>query len=166
MFQKHIPGAEVMMPSNELLMPVSDVAHIANDMLGPFPILQFFAALLVFAMVAVGGFAWIKGQKLNEPLSAPRAPEGAIQLFFDGPLKAIFDYLQEIRQRQISNRLEVKDDIAVIISNQRNTLSAEIEDSKRSLQKCMEDGFRQMHDRLDDFNNLLVRMDERDKNRK
>lgn len=141
-------------------------SHIpGTELLGPFPILQFFAALIVLVVIGAAGFVWLKGQKSNEPLSAPRAPEAAIQLFFDGPLKAIFEYLQDIRTRVSGLRMEMRDEFAQLLSSHRATVIREIETSRDDTRREMKDGMDDINDKLKDINDILVRMDERDKNK-
>lgn len=148
------------------------IPKIPTDMFGPYPILQFFAALIVFVCFAIGGLVYLKGKAAGD-LSAPKSNEAAVQLFFEGPLKAIFDYLQAIRATQEANSATlsntsagIRDMFAGLLSGHRQQLTKEIYDAKAEVKEEIQ----RMHDEnksaLKDINDLLVRMDERDKQRR
>jgi hypothetical protein len=104
-----------MLPHDVQLAQIGELKP-AFELLGPYPILQFFAALIVLSVVGFGGLAWLKGEKIAkaekaQSLDSPRSPEAAFQLFFDGPLKAIFDVLHEIQTAQATAKLEYKDQL-------------------------------------------------------
>jgi hypothetical protein len=113
-----------------LLMPSLDLPgrtpEALERLLGPYPILQFAAAAIVVVVTAIGALAWLKGEKWGkasaeaEKVSASQPP--AVQLYFDGPLKAIFETLNDIKGRQLVGRLEIKDDFAALLSTSRHSL--------------------------------------------
>jgi gas vesicle protein len=143
----------------------------AFDALGPYPILQFFAALIIFTVFAIGGIAWLKGEKFAKaeamkPLDAPRSPEAATQLFFDGPLKAIFDTMHEIQTAQSLNKLELKDMVAQLLSQNKGAVIDAIAQAQTELQADMENVKRELHSRheqdaaqLREMRDILVRME-------
>lgn len=102
--------------------PVQSQVPIPNlDLLDSYPTLKFLAALITFAIVVIGGLAWLKGEKMgkaegSQSLTSPRAQDAAVQLFFDGPLKAIFDDLQALKAGQQMNKLEYRDETARLVS--------------------------------------------------
>jgi hypothetical protein len=119
---------KVIIAASALARPeVLDIAFTPGEAiqaLGPYPILQFFAALIVLVVLAVGGMAWLRGEKkgkaaLESGLDAPRHPEAAVQLFFDGPLRAIFDSLSKVEHALALSKLENKDSVAEMLSATR-----------------------------------------------
>lgn len=104
----------------------------AFDALAHYPFLQALAALIFLGAICIGGLGWIKGEKLaraelKTPLDAPRSTEGAVQLFFDGPLKAIFDVLHEIQTTLSLAKLEHKDVLLEALSIQKAALRETME---------------------------------------
>jgi hypothetical protein len=110
----------------------------ALEALGPYPIIQFFAALIIMVVMGIGGLAWLKSEKKAKadaaiaPLDVPRTPDGAIQLFFDGPLKAIFDCLHLIQTALALNKLETKDTLAAMLSSSRGVVMSTFAESQAS----------------------------------
>lgn len=158
--------------SEPALAAEGGLPKIPTDMLGPYPILQFFAALIVFACFAFGGLVYIKGKAATD-ISAPKSNEAAVQLFFEGPLKAIFDYLQAIRATQEVNAATlsnagagIKDMVAGLLSGHRQQITKEIDDAKAEVKEEIHRMHKENSDALKDINDLLVRLDERDKQRR
>jgi hypothetical protein len=143
----------------------------ALDALGPYPILQFFAALIVVLCFAFGGVLLLKGEKFakkeaNLPLDAPRSEHAAVQLFFDGPLKAIFDVLHEIQTAQAMNLLEVKDVLARLLSEQRQAIAdlagaraAEVKDALEDDTREKLAHFANVENQLREMRDMLVRIE-------
>src|SRR5690349_19993388 len=71
------------------------------DALDAYPTLKFLAAIMTIVMLVVGGLGWLRSEKFAKkeaatPLDASHTPDAAIQFFFEGPLKAIFEALRRI----------------------------------------------------------------------
>jgi hypothetical protein len=128
----------------------------ALEALGPYPILQFFAALIILIVVGIGGLAWLRGEKQAkadaaiQPLDHPRSPEGAVQLFFDGPLRAIFDSLTRLEAAMAVGKLENKDVVAALLSATRNTVLDAMTQAQAEVEGSMEinrrDAVEALHD--------------------
>jgi hypothetical protein len=159
----------------------------ALDALGPFPILQFFAALIVVIVVGVGGIAWLKGEKVAKERSLmPRpgsSPDGTVQLYFDGPLKAIFDSLQRIEGNSAAlaaltlighrletalatSKLETKDALAVMLSGSKhqvlNALAlarADILNEINQAQQASDRRAQEQSQELGEMRDMLVRIE-------
>jgi hypothetical protein len=148
-----------------------EIVKPAIELLGPYPILQFFAALIILCVVGIGGIAWLKGEKLAKaeaktPPDAPRSQEAAVQLFFDGPLKATFDVLHEIQTAQATNKLELKDQLLEALSANRHLVFQAIDEAtslivsevrtNRTELSARNEG---IHNELRSMRDLLVRLD-------
>jgi hypothetical protein len=115
-----------------LLMPLLEPSPTTlpgvDSILGQYPILQFGVAIIVFVCSVVGTLLLKRGEKLGRDslveasTPPPINPAAPIQMFFDGPLKAIFESLQDIKGRQLVGRLEMKEDVSVLIANSRHTV--------------------------------------------
>jgi hypothetical protein len=135
---------------------VLDIAFTPGEAiqaLGPYPILQFFAALIVLVVLAVGGMAWLRGEKkgkaaLESGLDAPRHPEAAVQLFFDGPLRAIFDSLSKVEHALALSKLENKDSVAEMLSATRHGVIDAVTQSQAEVENGMEINRRDMVDAI------------------
>jgi hypothetical protein len=138
----------------------------AFDALGPYPILQFFAALIVVICFAFGGILLLRGEKFARkeaatPLSAPRTEQAAVQMFFDGPLKAIFDVLHEIQTAQTLAALEQKDVIARALSEQRVAILNQVNQCHAELASDIENDKRDNGAVLREMRDKLVAIDTR-----
>lgn len=96
-----------------------------------------------------------KPDKTTLSLDVPRGSEAATTMYFSGPLRAIFDELQTIKARQQLNRLEIKDDFAVMLSSSRQQIC----DSVGETENRISHNVNSVHERLDDVNNNLIRID-------
>jgi hypothetical protein len=135
----------------------------ALDALGPYPILQFFAALIIVLCFAFGGILLLKGEKFakkeaSTPLDSPRSEHAAVQLFFDGPLKAIFDVLHEIQTTQATNKLELKDVVARLLSEQRQAIAELAAARATEVKAALEDDTREKLGHLANIENQLREM--------
>lgn len=162
-----------MVPDVPVLVVQAQLAELkpAFDALGPYPILQFFAALIVMIVIGIGGIAWLKGEKLAKAekatgLDGPRTQEAAVQLFFDGPLKAIFDVLHEIQTMQATSRLEYKDVLLNALSNNKAALYDTVVQLQAEIEGDLEANHRDGGGKLDtiakelrDIRDMLVRIE-------
>jgi hypothetical protein len=87
-------------------------------------------------------------------------------MFYQGPLKAIFDLLTDIRGRQSLNRLEVRDEFAQLLSAQPQCNLHTVGTALRDLEARNENRFRDVmeninsvHERIDGVNENLIRID-------
>lgn len=145
----------------------------AFDALGNYPILQFFAGLIIVLCFAFGGLLLLRGEKFarkeaatTAALDAPRSEQAAVQLFFDGPLKAIFDVLHEIQTAQSLNKLEYKDVIARLLSEQRQAIAELAQARAVEVKEALEDDTREklqhlavIDGQLRDMRDMLVRIE-------
>jgi hypothetical protein len=128
----------------------------ALEALGPYPILQFFAALIIMIVIGIGGLAWLRGEKqakakadaVAHPLDAPRTPEAAVQLFFDGPLRAIFDCLTRLEAAIAVGELKNKDATASLLSATRHGVIDAVTQSQAEVENSMEINRRDMVEAL------------------
>jgi hypothetical protein len=132
------------------------------EALGNYPILQFGVVLITFIVTCAGILGWKKGEKSTKDTSVevnlgPQQPPVA-ELHFDGPIKGIFDALQDIKGRQLLFRLEIKDDVAALLSQSRNVIVDCIHDALRDSNAATENRVRDLtvnmnslHERVDDL---------------
>jgi hypothetical protein len=194
MFRKsmmlHIIGAEGLVWLLQLY-PSRLEALEANPLkqgieaLGPFPILQMGAAVSLFIVICIGSLLFLKGMKLGKsnaeanvaPVGGPTNAAPAMELYFNGPLKAIFEMLSDIKGRQLIGRLELKEDFAILLSQSRHSLGDKLVTVQASVHDCVVEGLRdqsaalenrfrdlngninQIHHRMDDMQQLLARLD-------
>jgi hypothetical protein len=138
-------------------------------LLGPYPILQFAAAAIVVVVTAVGALAWLKGERWGKASAEAEkfnATQPAVQMYFDGPLKAIYETLNDIKGRQLVARLEIKDDFAVLLSTSRHTLVEHANELVRDHETNMDNRFRDLnnnvnalHTRIDQLIQLMGRVE-------
>jgi hypothetical protein len=139
----------------------------AFDALGNYPILQFFAGLIIVISFAFGGVLLLRGEKFarkeaaTAPLDAPRSEQAAVQLFFDGPLKAIFDVLHEIQTAQALAALEQRDVIARALSEQRVAILNQVNQCHAELASDIENDKRDNGAVLREMRDKLVAIDTR-----
>lgn len=148
------------------------------EALGPFPILQMGAALLLFMIIGIGSFLFLKGMKFGKGNEDKERPvSSATEVYFNGPLQAIFEALTDIKGRQLIARLEMKEDFAVLISASRHALADKLiivqdnvndamADAVRNHETSMENRFRDantninsLHSRMDDVMRSLARLE-------
>jgi hypothetical protein len=194
MFRKsmmlHIIGAEGLVWLLQLY-PSRLEALEANPLkqgieaLGPFPILQMGAAVSLFIVICIGSLLFLKGMKLGKsnaeanvaPVGGPTNAAPAMELYFNGPLKAIFEMLSDIKGRQLIGRLELKEDFAILLSQSRHSLGDKLVTVQASVHDCVVEGLRdqsaalenrfrdlngninQIHNRMDDMQQMLARLD-------
>lgn len=103
--------------------------------------------------------------KLSKAENASNA-NPAIEVYFNGPLKAIFETLTDIKGRQLIARLELKEDFAVLLSQTRNNLASSIAQVQEDINDQLENRFRDtngningVHTRLDDVMKSLARLE-------
>lgn len=159
--------------TSTLLMPLLDLPGKAPDslerLLGPYPILQFAAAAIVVVVTAVGALAWLKGEKWGKASAEADKASGtqtpAVQLYFDGPLKAIFETLNDIKGRQLVGRLEIKDDFAALLSSSRHSLLDKMMSSQSEIieriAEVLRDHDLNMDNRFRDLNNVATNSTDR-----
>jgi hypothetical protein len=139
----------------------------AFDALGSYPILQFFAGLIIVISFAFGGVLLLRGEKFARkeavalPLDAPRSEQAAVQMFFDGPLKAIFDVLHEIQTAQSLSTLEHKDVLARALSEQRIAILNHVSQCHAELTNDVENDKRDNGVVLREMRDKLVAIDTR-----
>jgi hypothetical protein len=102
------------------------------DRLGPYPILQFAAAVMVVCALA---FAIWRGTRDRRPASPPVPPEQRV--FLDGPIGAILGLLRDIREASRRAELHVE------------PLGEELRNQTREL--------REIRNQIDDLRNLKRR---------
>jgi hypothetical protein len=154
------------------------------EALGPFPILQVGAAVSLFIVICIGSLLFLKGMRLGKSnaeasvsVGGPTNAAPAMELYFNGPLKAIFEMLSDIKGRQLVGRLEMKEDIAILLSQSRHSLGDKLVTVQASVHDCVVEGltaqssalenrFRdlngninQIHQRLDDVVKTLARIE-------
>jgi hypothetical protein len=79
-------------------------------------------------------------------------------LFFDGPLKAIFDVLHEIQTTQATNKLELKDVVARLLSEQRQAIAELAAARATEVKAALEDDTREKLGHLANIENQLREM--------
>jgi hypothetical protein len=135
------------------------------EALGHYPILQFGAVLIAFVMTVAGLLGWRKGEKIAK---AEQAAAPVAELHFDGPIKGIFDALNDIKGRQLLARLEGKDDVALLISAMRTVIIDKLDALDTGMRDCVAGAFRDSNsamenrsrDVLNSINSLHERVDE------
>lgn len=163
-----------------LLLPYTTAAtaqpvtpKIPLDSLGQFPILQLFGGILTILIPVMAWLLYLKAAyfkgKPAEPISVDVSGvkiDAANVMFYQGPLRAIFDLLTDIRGRQSLSRLEVRDDFAGLLSASRNTLADNVGTMITDLEARQENRFRDLrdninsvHTRIDGVNENLIRID-------
>jgi hypothetical protein len=143
--------------ASPLVLPLFEVPAIPNfDGFGQYPILQFGAVLLAFFMSIAGLLGWKRGERLGKENAANNSAPVA-ELHFDGPIKGIFDGLSDIKARQLLARLELKDDVALLLSTSRGAIVDVIENCIRDHETAME---RRFSDVNTNINSLHARLDD------
>jgi hypothetical protein len=135
----------------------------AFDALGSYPILQFFGGLIILMTMGFGGMLWLRGEKAakaeaNKPLAEARSQDAAVQLFFDGPLKAIFDTLHLIQTNQALNKLESKDVTAQIASAAKRELFDGLHEVQKAILRETTEQHDKLCERIDSLERQLVDM--------
>lgn len=114
-------------------------------------------------VVGIGGMAWLRSEKTSKieasrALDAPRQPDAAIQLFFDGPLKAIFDSLQIVLTGLATNRLEHKDVVAQLLSAAKHDILTGLRTVQAGVADEIKEQNSHLHAKLDSLEGELSQM--------
>jgi hypothetical protein len=161
-----LPATQVRANQALIDIPIPGVETFGN-----YPILQLGAVLIAFAVTVAGILGWKKGEKLGKDRAAEvtvNTGPPVAELHFDGPIKATFDALSDIKARQLLMRLEIKDDLAVLLSGSRNTIIDRLTALQADLRDCIHDSLRdgnnatenRVRDLAGNINSLHERVDE------
>jgi hypothetical protein len=149
-----------------------DLPTLPNlETFGQYPILQFGAVLIGFIVTVAGLLGWKKGEKIGREASEASSSSHNVpvaELHFDGPIRAIFEGISDIKGRQLVARLEIKDDIAALLSMSRNSIIDKMAVLEGDLRDCIRDSLRdgntatenRTRDVLNSINSLHERVDE------
>lgn len=137
-----------------------------------YPTLKLLAAMLTVFIPALGALLYLKANYFkpkDEPITIDVGGvkiDAANVMFYQGPLKAIYDLLTDIRGRQALNRLEVRDDMAALLSQSRTALDASVGNALRDFEtrhdrriETVQNNINSLHERIDDVNENLIRID-------
>lgn len=152
-----------------------------HELLGPYPVLQFFAGLVVLSVMGFGALAWLKGEKIGRDKKwSQNSDDPSVQLFFGGPLKAIFETLAVISANVVAmqqtvatmsgkqelNKLEFKDVLSQQLSQHRHTVLNSLADVQAEVAGDVENQHRDTVKALDgvereirELREILVRME-------
>jgi hypothetical protein len=139
-----------------LVLPLFDIPTLKDIDFGHYPILQFGLVAIAFIVTTAGLLGWKKGERLGKEAAANNAAPVA-ELHFDGPIRGIFDALGDIKARQLLARLEIKDDVAVLLSTSRGAIVDVVESCIRDHEAAME---RRFSDTNNNLNSLHLRLDD------
>lgn len=155
-------------PSYLAKSEATGIPGIPMEALGQFPILQFVAGLMTLMIFGAALLLWLKARlpKDEQPAANPFAGntvDATTAIYFTGPLKAIFEGINDIKARQLLNRLETKDDFAGLLSDQRRQIQDVIErsnaadlQSRTAAEARVTDNINAVHERIDDVAQSLV----------
>jgi hypothetical protein len=87
------------------------------DRLGPYPILQLAAAILILGGLAFAVWRANRDRRANSPLDIP----GEQRYFFDGPLGVTLGMLRDIKNHQ-SRIVELNEEVIEVVRNQTSVL--------------------------------------------
>jgi hypothetical protein len=150
--------------ANPLASPLLDIKMPGLDFFGPYPILQFGIVLIAFIMTVAGLLGWRKGEKIGREQAAAASVPVA-ELHFDGPIKGMFDGLNDIKARQLLARLEIKDDVAILLSQMKTGIVDKLAAVQSDIRDCIGDAVRdqnaQTENRVRDLANNLHTVHER-----
>lgn len=162
----------LMLPYTATAEPSIPTIHLES--LDQFPTLKLFAAILTVILPLIGGLLYLKAAyfkpKPEQPITFDASGgvkiDAASVMFYQGPLKAIFDLLTDIRGRQSLSRLEVREDFAALLSANRKAICDTVGTALRDLEARNENRFRDVmenvnsvHERIDGVNENVVRID-------
>jgi hypothetical protein len=127
--------------------------------------------LIGFIVTVAGLLGWKKGEKIGREASEASSSSHNVpvaELHFDGPIRAIFEGINDIKGRQLVARLEIKDDIAALLSMSRNSIIDKMAVLEGDLRDCIRDSLRdgntatenRTRDVLNSINSLHERVDE------
>lgn len=109
---------------------------------------------------------FLKGMKIGKGPEAAAMTSPALEVYFNGPLKAIFEALTDIKGRMLVVRLETKEDFAVLLSQTRHNLANSMVQVQEDINDNLENRFRDtnsnvnsIHSRLDDVMKSLARLE-------
>jgi len=137
-----------------------------------YPTLKLLAALLTVLIPAAGALLYLKASYFKPKSEAVHMDVGggvkidaANVMFYQGPLKAIYDLLTDIRGRQGLARGETREDIAQLLSQSRQQIDSNVGNAIRDLETRAENRFRDVrdnvnsvHERIDEVNANLIRV--------
>jgi hypothetical protein len=132
--------------------------------------LQYIAGIMTLLTFGTALLAWYRTNKPRTKTvnRLPEYEDVSTAIYFTGPLKAIFDTIQDIKGRQILNRMEAKDDIAAMLSDQRRQLADHIErigpnvgSQLTAAEHRVNANINSVHSRIDDMNNVIVELNTR-----
>jgi hypothetical protein len=152
--------------ASPLVLPLFDIPTLKDIDFGHYPILQFGLVAIAFIVTVAGLLGWKRGERLGKEAAANVAP--VAELHFDGPIKGIFDALSDIKARQLLARLEIKDDMAVLLSGSRNMIIDRLgvlqSENREVVEKNIRDHEASMERRFSDvntnINSLHARLDD------
>lgn len=164
-----------------LAFPLLEIPIIPDlDVFGKYPILQFGIVVIAFVVTVAGLLGWKKGEKAGKEQAA-LAPSTVpvAELHFDGPIRAIFEGLSDIKARQLLARLEIKDDFAVLLTGSRNSIVDKLALVQADIRDCIASAVRDqntqtenrvrdlatnlgtVHERIDELMRLLSQIEDR-----